>query len=99
MDSRIQRLIDHFGTQQKAAEALGVDQTTISGWLRGKHSVSPANALRIQAATSGSIQAVELCSLLADLAPTLDQTIPATSHQHSSTGGAVNSSSTASEAV
>lgn len=94
MDSIIQRLIDHFGTQQKAAAALGVDQTTISGWLRGKHSVSPVNALRIQSATSGSIQAVELCSLLADLAPTLEQTILASAILHSSPEVAVNSSST-----
>lgn len=55
MDPRIQRLISHFGTQQKAALALGVDQTTISGWLRGKHSISPANALRVQVATRGAI--------------------------------------------
>ncbi|HDS1779693.1 TPA: helix-turn-helix domain-containing protein [Pseudomonas putida] len=94
MDPRIQRLISHYGTQQKAALALGVDQTTISGWLRGKHSISPANALRVQVATRGAIQAAELCSVLADLSPTLEQTIQATSHQHSSPGVAVNPSST-----
>ncbi|WP_082422847.1 Cro/CI family transcriptional regulator [Pseudomonas sp. NBRC 111131] len=94
MDPRIQRLISHFGTQQKAALALGVDQTTISGWLRGKHSISPANALRVQVATRGAIQAAELCSVLAHLSPTLDQTIPATCHQHQSAVGAVHPSST-----
>lgn len=94
MDPRIQRLVSHFGTQQKAALALGVDQTTISGWLRGKHSISPANALRVQVATLGAIQAEELCSVLADLFPTLSQTIPANVAQHSSTVVAVNPSST-----
>lgn len=94
MEPLIQRLISHFGTQQKAAVALGVDQTTISGWLRGKHSISPANALRIQIATFGTIRAVELCPVLADLAPTMTQTIPETCSHHSSTGVAVNSSST-----
>ncbi|MCE0756528.1 MULTISPECIES: Cro/CI family transcriptional regulator [Pseudomonas] len=93
MDLRIQKLINHFGTQQKAAVALGVDQTTISGWLRGKHSISPANALRIQIATSGAIQAADVCSVLADLAPTLKQMVPANSHQRNSTEAAVNPSS------
>jgi DNA-binding transcriptional regulator YdaS (Cro superfamily) len=88
MDTRIQKLIGYFGTQAKAASALGVDQTTISGWLRAKHSVSPTNALRIQIATLGFIRAAELCPMLAELSPTLDQTIPPTDTQHSSADGA-----------
>lgn len=75
MNPVVMRLIEYFGTQQAAAKALGVDQTTVSGWLRGKHSVSLANAFRVQVATLGLLQAVELCPSIAKLCPNLDQTI------------------------
>lgn len=61
MGEVLSRLVKHFGTQQKAAEALGVDQTTVSGWVRGKHSVSPRVAVRIEAATGGIFSRSEVC--------------------------------------
>ena len=56
-----QRLVKYFGTQQKAAEALGLDQGTVSGWVRGKHGMSPVSALKAEAITGGEFKAVELC--------------------------------------
>ena len=35
MDNIFLRLVKHFGTQELTAEALGVDQSTVSGWVRG----------------------------------------------------------------
>ncbi len=61
MEALFTKLVDHFGTQTKAAEALGVDQTTISGWVRGKHGMSPAVALRAEMLTTGKFKAAELC--------------------------------------
>ncbi|KJZ10433.1 regulatory protein [Halomonas sp. S2151] len=61
MESLFTQLVDHFGTQTKAAEALGVDQTTISGWVRGKHGMSPAVALRAEKLTSRKFKAADLC--------------------------------------
>ncbi|UTA78991.1 helix-turn-helix domain-containing protein [Halomonas sp. XH26] len=61
MDPLFNRLVDHFKTQTKAAEALGVDQTTVSGWVRGKHGMSPAVALRAEKITEGKFKAAELC--------------------------------------
>jgi len=61
MVSPIERLIKHFGTQESAAEALGVKQGTVSGWVRGKHGVSPAVALRAERLTDGRFTAAELC--------------------------------------
>ncbi|WP_347815653.1 Cro/CI family transcriptional regulator [Pseudomonas sp. GD04058] len=61
MGEVLSRLVKHFGTQQKAAKALGVDQTTVSGWVRGKHSVSPKVAVRIETATGGIFSKSEVC--------------------------------------
>ncbi len=61
MGEILSRLVKHFGTQQKTAEALGVDQTTVSGWVRGKHSVSPKVAVRIEIATCGAFSKSEVC--------------------------------------
>lgn len=61
MDAPIERLIKHFGTQESTAEALGVKQGTVSGWVRGKHGVSPAVALRAERLTGGEFTAAELC--------------------------------------
>ena len=61
MDAPIDRLIRHFGTQESTAEALGVKQGTVSGWVRGKHGVSPAVALRAERLTGGQFTAAELC--------------------------------------
>ncbi|WP_349016870.1 transcriptional regulator [Pseudomonas fungipugnans] len=54
-------LVKHFGTQQKTAAALKVDQTTVSGWVTGKHSVSPKIAVRIELTTNGLFHRTTLC--------------------------------------
>lgn len=59
-----QRLVDHFGTQTKASERLGVDQSTVSGWVLEKHGMSAVTALRAEAETNGLFKAVELCPAL-----------------------------------
>ncbi len=68
--SIFKQLVSHFGTQEKTAKALGVDQGTVSGWVRGKHGVSPVTALRIEALTEGQFRAKDLCPALADLPKT-----------------------------
>lgn len=56
-----QSLVSHFDTQVKTAELLKVDQATVSGWVRGKHGMSPAVALRAEKLTEGKFTAVQLC--------------------------------------
>ena len=62
-----QALVEHFGTQKKAALALGVEQGTVSGWVRQKHGMSPIAALRAEEVTGGKFSAVALCPDLARL--------------------------------
>ncbi|MCY1421476.1 hypothetical protein D9M71_371340 [compost metagenome] len=59
-----QDLVDYFGTQTKTAERLGVDQGTVSGWVREKHGMSAVTALRAEAETEGKFKAVDLCPAL-----------------------------------
>lgn len=61
MDSLFIALVRHFGTQVTTAEQLGVDQTTVSGWVRGKHGMSPAVAVRAERLTNGAFKAADLC--------------------------------------
>lgn len=61
MNELFANLVKHFGTQDEAARRLGVDQTTVSGWVRGKHGMSPAVALRAERLTNGRFMAAELC--------------------------------------
>ncbi|MFC0708678.1 Cro/CI family transcriptional regulator [Azorhizophilus paspali] len=63
-----QSLIAHFGTQQKTADALRVDQGTVSGWVRGRHGMSPVTALKAEAVTQGKFKAVDLCPNLLKVA-------------------------------
>lgn len=65
--SPVHRLIDFFGGQTKTANALGVTQASVSGWLNGKHAMSAKVAIMAQKATGGSVMAAELCPELADL--------------------------------
>jgi DNA-binding transcriptional regulator YdaS (Cro superfamily) len=62
-----QALVEHFGTQKKAALALGVEQGTVSGWVRQKHGMSPIAALRAEEVTGGKFSAVALWPDLARL--------------------------------
>lgn len=59
--SIFQDLVSHFGTQIKTAERLGVDQGTVSGWVREKHGMGPVTAIRAEAETNGLFKAVDLC--------------------------------------
>jgi DNA-binding transcriptional regulator YdaS (Cro superfamily) len=61
-------LVGHFGTQTKTAEALGVEQGTVSGWVRGRHRMSPVAALRAEIETNGKFKAVDLCTDLLKVA-------------------------------
>lgn len=70
--STFQSLVGHFGTQIKTAELLKVDQATVSGWVRGKHGMSPAVALRAEKLTGGKFTAAQLCpSVFSE--PSLDE--------------------------
>lgn len=54
-------LVAHFGTQQRTAQALSVDQSTVSGWCRGCWSMSAATALRAEKVTGGLFSRKALC--------------------------------------
>lgn len=56
-----EKLVSHFGSQVKAAEALGVKQGTVSGWVSGKHGMSALTAIRAERVTGGVFKAEELC--------------------------------------
>lgn len=60
MKHPIERLIEHFGSQQATAAALGVKQGTVSGWARGVHGMSAESALRAEIVTAGAVRAIEL---------------------------------------
>lgn len=59
-----EKLATHFGGQVKTAAALGVEQGTVSGWVRGKHGMSPIAALKAEQATGGIFKASDLCPSL-----------------------------------
>lgn len=55
------RLVERFGTQERLAEAIGVNQSNVSKWLRGKQGMAPEIALRVERLTDGEFTAAELC--------------------------------------
>lgn len=61
MNNIYQSLITHFGTQKGVADALGVDQSTVSGWLNGKFGMSPALAAKAEKVTEGAFSREDLC--------------------------------------
>lgn len=61
MESIYQSLVGHFKTQTATAEALGVDQSAVSGWVTGKFRMSPAVAIRAERATDGEFSRRQLC--------------------------------------
>lgn len=61
MEQLYQSLVDYFGTQQKTAQALNVDQTTVSGWVCGKWSMSARAAMRAERITEGDFTKERLC--------------------------------------
>ena len=50
--------IGFFGTQVKLAEALGMDQSSVSGW---KEYPPPLRQLQIEALTKGALRAQPEC--------------------------------------
>lgn len=56
MNSIYKDLVAFIGTQEVTAEKLKVDQSTVSGWVRGKHGMSPVVAKRAEALTGGAFK-------------------------------------------
>lgn len=63
-----QQLVKHFNSQLATAAALNVDQSTVSGWVRGKHGMSAITAIKAERLTGGAFKATQLCSELSELA-------------------------------
>jgi predicted transcriptional regulator len=59
-----EKLVSHFGTQELAAKAIGVSQSTIHGYIQQKWGMSERVAIRAQKATSNKFKAVDLFYLL-----------------------------------
>lgn len=57
-NKQVDRLIDYFGSQKSAAEALGIVAMAVSHWR--KRGVSAKQALRIEKITGGQIKAKDL---------------------------------------
>lgn len=55
----LKQAVDHFGSQKKAADAIGITQPTLNYSL-STGIVSAEVALRIQKATGGKFKAVDL---------------------------------------
>ena len=62
-----QSVSDHFGSQEKFANAIGASQTAVSFWINGKFDMSIDYALATQEATSGKFKASDLCPALKKL--------------------------------
>ncbi|WP_339884289.1 Cro/CI family transcriptional regulator [Vreelandella maris] len=61
MTTVFQGLVDHFGGQLQTAKALDVNQGAVSNWVRGKHGMSPAVALRAEKLTDSAFTRWQLC--------------------------------------
>ncbi|MBA6065527.1 Cro/CI family transcriptional regulator [Pseudomonas mosselii] len=81
------------GTQPQLAKAIGVTQSAISQMAKSSRDI------RVRIFEDGRIELIEFRILnratpsLAVAPPNMPVTIPVSNHRHSSTGGAVNSSS------
>lgn len=51
-------LINHFGTQQAAADAIGISQPSVSGWREG--GIPLPRQYQIQVITGGRLQATPI---------------------------------------
>lgn len=60
-------LVSHFKTQTATAEAIGVKQCTVNGYLSGKWQMSEKVAIRTQKVTEGKFKAADLCPSLREL--------------------------------
>lgn len=65
MDSRqkraVEKLLEHYGTQEATARALGVAQPSVHAWAAGKGGVSAVVAIRAERKTDGLVSAEDLC--------------------------------------
>ena len=61
MNTIYKDLVAFFGTQESTAEKLKVDQSTVSGWVREKHGMSPVVAKRAEVLTGGAFKKESLC--------------------------------------
>lgn len=62
-----QSALDHFGSQEKFADAIGASQTSVSNWINGKYEMSIDYALATQNVTNGKFKAADLCPALKKL--------------------------------
>lgn len=69
VNKAISAAIKIIGSQQKLADACGVKQPTVWGWLHGKKKASANNAVRIEKATNGEVQAYQVRPDLPELFP------------------------------
>ena len=53
----IMKVIDYFGTQQKTAKKLGVNQSYISACLYNRRKLSPCKCVLLEKLTKGKIKA------------------------------------------
>ena len=63
----VQRMINHFGSGNKTAKALGVTYQAVSLWLHNKRIPSPEMALKAQKLSNGEIKASDLNPVLKGL--------------------------------
>lgn len=70
---RYEKLVKHFGNQQKTADALGCSQAAVFKWVKGKAYMSSAIANRAQKMTAGKFQAADLCPDLKEYQSMMDQ--------------------------
>ncbi|NMX88282.1 helix-turn-helix domain-containing protein [Pseudomonas sp. WS 5010] len=94
MSDIYQRLVLYFQTQERTAEQLLVNQSTVSGWVRGKHAMSAETAFLAQKKTGGLFLAKDLRPSLAEAPPTLNQIMPQISTADQSGKPSVHPSST-----
>lgn len=69
VNKAINSAIEIVGSQQKLADACEVSQPTVWAWLHGKKKASAKNAIRIEKATSGEIQAYQIRPDLPEVFP------------------------------
>lgn len=64
MQTLYRDVVKHFGGQKLTADALGVSQATISGYVSGRWNMSEPVAIRAEKATGSKFKAIELCPSL-----------------------------------
>jgi len=60
LKSQIERAIGHYGSQAKLAEAMGCSQQLVSQLLKEEIGITAETAMKIDAATNGSVSKHDL---------------------------------------